>query len=123
MALFSKKENKDEKQEKTAEVATVAQDVSLSLPQNLVQPRISEKAGALTRLNKYVFIVRNTANKVEVKKAVEAKYKVKVTRVNIINNQGKNKNFGRTSGRTPDFKKAIVSLREGDSIKGLTDIA
>ncbi|MBI3232141.1 MAG: 50S ribosomal protein L23 [Candidatus Doudnabacteria bacterium] len=126
MALFGKKEDKkEEKQEaKASEVATAAvSEFSLSLPALLVQPRVSEKAGQLARLNKYAFVVKNNANKVEVKKAVELKYKVKVTQVNMINTQGKTKNFGRTMGRTSDFRKAIVTLRKGESIKGLTDVA
>ena len=61
------------------------------------------------------------SNKVEVKKAVEAAYKVKVTQVNIITNQGKSRNFGRTSGMTSGFKKAIVTLRKGDKIEGMTE--
>lgn len=126
MAFFGKKtEKEEEKKEDKASDTVVApsQDFSLSLPLNLVQPRVSEKAGALAKLNKYVFVVKRRANKVEVKKAVEAKYKVKVLRVNMINTKGKMKSFGRTSGRTSDFKKAIVTLREGDKIAGMTDIA
>ena len=130
MAFFSRK--KEEKLEVKAEkkqedkpeaVASTSSDVSLSLPQVLVQPRISEKAGLLARLNKYVFIVKKKTNKVEVKKAVESKYKVKVVQVNAVNTKGKTKTFGRTIGTTSAFKKAIVTLRKGDSIKGLTDVA
>lgn len=124
MAIFSKKPDTAEKQE--TEVSDVkadsAQIVSLNLPFVLVQPRISEKAGQLAKLNKYVFIVKKKANKVEVKKAVESKYQVRVLQVNMVNTQGKVKSFGRTPGRTADFRKAIVTLKEGDSIKGLTDV-
>lgn len=124
MAIFSKKPDTAEKQE--TEVSDVkadsAQIVSLNLPFVLVQPRVSEKAGQLAKLNKYVFIVKKKANKVEVKKAVESKYQVRVLQVNMVNTQGKTKSFGRTPGRTADFRKAIVTLKEGDSIKGLTDV-
>ena len=135
MALFGKKSNTDEKKESASAQASVDKEVvsdvkagssdsiALNLPQVLVQPRISEKAGQLAKLNKYVFVVKKKANKVEVKKAVESKYQVKVTQVNMVNTQGKTKSFGRTPGRTADFRKAIVTLKEGDSIKGLTDVA
>src|SRR3989338_8574110 len=136
MAIFSKKvekiesdsakatSDKEQKQEKTADVkADSAEIISLNLPQVLVQPRISEKAGQLAKLNKYVFVVKKKANKVEVKKAVESKYQVRVVQVNMVNTQGKTKSFGRTPERTAAFRKAIVTLKEGDAIKGLTDVA
>ena len=95
---------------------------SVKIPTILIQPRISEKAGHLAKLNKYVFKVAISANKVEVKKAVEAAYKVKVTQVNIVRNLGKARNFGNRSGMTQAFKKAIVTLKTGDSIAGMTDV-
>ncbi len=118
MAIFSTKENN----QKNIETATTGSDVSLGLPYVLVQPRVSEKSGHLVKLNKYVFLVKPGANKVVVKKAVESQYKVKVTSVNMVNTLGKFKNFGRTVGKRSDFKKAIVTLKAGDSIKGLTDV-
>ncbi len=128
MGLFFKKaaDKVVEKKEgiQVSEVLTVeTKDAVLGLPVSLVQPRISEKASRLIRLNKYVFVVKNKANKVEVKKAVEKKHKVKVVSVNIVNNKGKMKNFGRISGKRSDFKKAVVTLKKGDSIKGLTEVA
>lgn len=88
----------------------------------LVKPRISEKAGALGARGKYVFVVHRSANKVEIKKAIERTYKVKVTQVNVLNTSGKRRSYGRTAGRTSPFKKAIVTLKEGDKIAGLTDV-
>ncbi len=123
MALFSRK--KEEVTDTKYEVSTDEKSGGITLakvPSVLVQPRISEKAGHLVKLNKYVFKVKGNANKVEVKKAVEQTYKVKVTQVNIIRNLGKTKNFGNRSGITSGFKKAIVTLRKGDSIQGLTDV-
>lgn len=125
MALFGKrtKEQKVEKSEsKLADVSTSPEAAALSLPLALIQPRISEKAGNLAKLNKYVFLIKKTSNKIEVKKAVEHKYKVRVTQVNIINTMGKTRIFGRTKGKRSDFKKAVVTLKAGDSIKGLTDV-
>ncbi|MBI5529939.1 MAG: 50S ribosomal protein L23 [Candidatus Doudnabacteria bacterium] len=94
----------------------------MRIPSVLVSPRISEKAGHLVKLNKYVFKVGMGANKVEVKKAVEDAYKVKVLQVNMVINRGKQRNFGQRSGRTSSFKKAIVTLKKGDKIEGLTDV-
>lgn len=118
MAIFDKK-TEDKKGNAAAEVSKVP---AVKTPSVLVQPRISEKAGHLVAMNKYVFKVKNSTNKVEVKKAVESAYKVKVVQVNIVNNKGKKRNFGRTSGTTSSFKKAIVTLRQGDKIEGLTDV-
>ncbi len=87
----------------------------------LVQPRVSEKASHLAGKGKYVFIVAPKANKVEVKKAIEKAYKVKVIQVNIINNKGKVRNFGRTTGRISGFKKAVVTLKQGDKIEDMTE--
>ena len=124
MAIFSKKPETDSKTEyKTDEKSATSGSVpDLKIPTILIQPRISEKAGSLAQMNKYVFLVAKAANKVEVKKAVEAAYKVKVTQVNVVNNHGKKRNFGRTKGVTADFKKAIVTLKKGDKIEGLTDV-
>jgi large subunit ribosomal protein L23 len=118
MAIFSNK-TEDKKKEATAPAQVGAE---VRIPSVLIQPRISEKAGHLTSLNKYVFKVKPSANKIEVKKAVESFYKVKVVQVNMVRNQGKNRNFGRTAGRTSDFKKAIITLKKGDKIEGLTDV-
>ena len=125
MALFSRK--KEVKEDTKYQVSSDSQksDGTITvpkIPQVLVQPRISEKAGHLVKLNKYVFKVKDRANKVEVKKAVESFYKVHVTQVNIIRNLGKTKNFGNRKGETSGFKKAIVTLRKGDTIQGLTDV-
>lgn len=122
MAIFGKK-TEEKKSGVDYKVDAASANVSnLKIPTVLVQPRISEKAGQLAQMNKYVFKVKGNANKVEVKKAVEAAYKVKVTQVNMITNMGKARNFGNRSGRTQGFKKAIVTLKKGDSIQGLTDV-
>jgi large subunit ribosomal protein L23 len=123
MAIFTKKpEDKDEvKYEVTTPAASGGKTPSVRIPTVLVQPRISEKAGRLASMNKYVFKVQTSANKVEIRKAVESFYKVHVTRINIINNQGKHRTYGRTSGKTSDFKKAVVTLKKGDKIEGATE--
>lgn len=133
MAIFSKKKSSDsagvsvqkedvKKEEKTAEVKGETEVSVQNVPMSLLGPRISEKASHLVTQNKYVFNVKKSGNKVEIKKAVERAYKVKVVQVNIVNTQGKNKRSGKISGRTSGFKKAIVTLRKGDKIAGMTDI-
>lgn len=112
--LKHKEENKTEVKAETG--------ILLKMPSVLIQPRISEKAGHLASVNKYVFNVKKGANKVEVKKAVERSFKVTVIKVNMINTEGKAKNSGRHAGKTSDFKKAVVTLKKGDKIEGLTDI-
>ncbi len=117
MALPDKK-TENSKTEAAASPAVIA---SAGLQSVLVQPRISEKASHMTSAGKYVFVVANKANKVEVKKAIEATYKVRVVQVNMISVKGKNRNFGRRVGKTSKFKKAIVTLKKGDKIEGITD--
>lgn len=66
--------------------------------------------------NQYLFLVDKTANKVQIKNAVEELYKVKVKTVNTIISSGKLKRVRYQLGRTPDSKKAIVTLKEGQKI-------
>lgn len=87
----------------------------------LFSAHLSEKTNALSAMNRYVFKVNPKANKIEVRKAVEATYDVRVTAVNMINAPGKSRKMGRTFGRTSDWKKAIVTLKAGDKISGLTE--
>jgi len=67
--------------------------------------------------NAYHFRVPVDANKIEVRQAVERLFKVKVVRVNTLRVSGKARRRGYTAGRTPDWKKAMVTLREGDTIE------
>ena len=83
----------------------------------LKKPVITEKSISLVQGNKYTFIIALTANKVEVKKAVEELFKVKVKKVNTVRVKGKAKRVRNIVGRTPEIKKAIVTLREGDRIE------
>lgn len=83
----------------------------------LKQAWVTEKASDLSNLGKYVFIVDRKANKSEVKKAIESIYGVKVKNVNMINIKGKARRLGRTLGRTSSYKKAIVTLKEGQKIE------
>ena len=122
MALFSKKlDKKADKSVKAteAEVQELQDKPSADQPKSsnmpsrmpmLIYPRLSEKANALVRLNKYVFKVALGTNKVEIRKAVEKSYGVKVTSVNIVRTKGKPRRYGRFTGKMSDFKKAIVTL-------------
>ena len=82
---------------------------------------LSEKSNLLANTGRYVFKVPSSVNKLEVGKAVEAVYGVKVVSVKTVNVAGKARRYGRTSGRTSNWKKAIVTLRAGDKISGLAE--
>ncbi len=81
-------------------------------------PLITEKATKLAKFNQYVFWVDRRANKIEIKKAIEEIYNVKVEKVRTINMKGKTKRirWGQ-EGKTSSWKKAIVTLKEGYQIK------
>ena len=83
----------------------------------LKKPVLTEKSLLLQQTeNKYTFDVELTANKIEVKQAVEAMFGVKVESVNIMNVAPKTKRMGRYVGKTNKRKKAIVKLKEGQTI-------
>ena len=81
-------------------------------------PWMTEKSTALrTAANQYVFKVKPEANKIEIKKAIEERFQVKVQSVNTMNVQGKLKRTRGMLGRRAAWKKAVVRLRQGDAIK------
>ncbi|MEV7005420.1 50S ribosomal protein L23 [Streptosporangium sp. NPDC051022] len=83
----------------------------------IIKPVVSEKSyGLIDEHNKYTFLVRKTANKTQVKIAIEQIFGVKVASVNTINRQGKRKRTKFGYGQRPATKRAIVSLVEGDRI-------
>lgn len=79
----------------------------------IIKPVISEKSMDLSASCKYVFYVDKKANKIEIKNAIEEHFNVKVDKVNTVNLKGKWKRQGKTQGKRPNRKKAIVSLKEG----------
>jgi large subunit ribosomal protein L23 len=83
----------------------------------LIKPIITEKTTMLMSDGKYTFQVPLTANKVEIRKAVEEIFKVKVEKVATLRVMGKMKRMGKYIGKRPDYKKAIVTLKEGESIE------
>ena len=94
----------------------------------IVKPLVTEKMTAITEKqnNMFGFIVRPEANKIEIKKEVEAKYNVNVVSVNTMNYAGKRKSgytkAGVIKGKTKAFKKAIVTLQEGETIDFYSNI-
>jgi large subunit ribosomal protein L23 len=83
----------------------------------LIGPHLSEKSSRIAeRLKQFVFKVRPDAGKSEVKRAVELMFDVQVTAVQVVNCMGKSRRFGRTPGRRQDWKKAYVTLAEGQDI-------
>jgi large subunit ribosomal protein L23 len=83
----------------------------------LLGPHISEKSTVLAeKLNQIVFKVRRDASKAEIRAAVELMFEVKVDGVQVINQKGKSKRFGRYMGKRSDWKKAYVRLAEGHDI-------
>lgn len=84
----------------------------------LRRPVITEKASWMKEdSNKYVFEVDKNANKIEIKKAVADQFKVTVLDVHTFNTHGKVRTRGRFRGKRPDWKRAIVQLKEGDTIE------
>ena len=95
----------------------------------ILRPILSEKGTMLSETqNKFIFQVEKQCNKLEIKKAVEEKFKVKIKKVATLNIKGKNKNMTirsnghilRTSGNRSSWKKAIITLEKGFSIDMLT---
>ena len=81
------------------------------------RPLVTEKNTNLQTLGKYAFEVSSSANKMQVKQAVEKAFKVKVKAVNIMNISGKRRMLGRRQIVTPSWKKAIVTLLPGEKIE------
>ncbi|KAB3528888.1 50S ribosomal protein L23 [Alkaliphilus serpentinus] len=77
----------------------------------IIRPLVSEQSMEAMADKKYTFVVMKTANKTEIKKAVEKIFGVKVEQVNTMNMLGKYKRMGRNEGKRADWKKAIVKLK------------
>ena len=84
---------------------------------NLIKkPVITEKSTANAQFNKYIFEVRNDANKINIKKTIEDIYKVKVQKLNSLNVNSKPKVFKGQRGTRSELKRIIVTLKEGNTI-------
>lgn len=122
MAFFFKKKKGKEKLE---EAAPTEQNAAVALPSAaadsrwlrvIIRPLVTEKAAAEQGAGKYAFLVARGANKIGIKQAVKNLYGVDATAVNIINAQGKRMRSGQVAGKRSDFKKAIVTLKKGQTI-------
>ena len=84
----------------------------------IVRPLVTEKShDMLDRLGAYTFVVAKDANKIEIAQAVEKQFNVKVRDVRTMRYAGKAKRMGKYAGRKASWKKAVVTLAEGDSIE------
>ena len=83
----------------------------------LLRPVVSEKASYLGMYCQYVFEVAPEANKIEIKKAISSLYNVDVQKVRIVNAKGKQVRYGRIQGKTSGWKKAIVTLKNGQKLE------
>ena len=89
-----------------------------TLHRTIVRPLITEKSSAAYQdRGEYTFEVHPDASKTQIRSAIEQLFGVKVTGVWTMNVRGKERRMGRTAGRRPNWKKAIVTLREGDTIE------
>lgn len=105
--------DKDAKKEAKKESIKIAKKDTKNAYKNLLKPLVTEKA---TFAGVYTFMIDGESNKQEIKKAIFAVYGVKPRKVNIINSIGKNVRFGKTTGTTKKWKKAIVYLNKKDKI-------
>ena len=85
--------------------------------QIIIRPLLTEKNTFVTRFNQFVFEVAQDANKIEIRSAVQALFKVTVIGVRTLVVRGKEKRVGRFAGRRPSWKKAFVTLKPGDNIE------
>ncbi|MDD5396500.1 MAG: 50S ribosomal protein L23 [Candidatus Moranbacteria bacterium] len=123
-AIEEKKEIVDKPKVAAKKVAKKAEAKPVVAAQNsgiaykiLVEPWITEKTHAAMAHNKYTFKVINSATKKQVKLAIEGIYAVKVEKITVVNIQPKKKAYGRHEGTKSGFKKATVTLKQGDKIE------
>ena len=88
----------------------------------LKKPITTDKSTNLQQYNQYTFMVSKNSTSNEIKQAVETLFKVKVTKINTSINRGKMKSFKGTYGFRKDFKKAIITLKEGNTIDSSLEI-
>ena len=104
-----------EKQEVKTEQKNSSKNFS-AVSQNIVKAHVTEKATGLSGQNQYVFVVKPSATKGEIQKSVHALYGVDVARVRIVQVHAKKMRLGRIKGIKKGYKKAIVKVKEGQSI-------
>ena len=96
--------------------------MKIHLFDKIISPHITEKSTNLSEQNKIIFKVPNKANKINLKKNIEKIFKVNVTKINIINKQNRTKVTRGKKVKVSGFKKAIITLKKGQSIDLTTGI-
>jgi len=115
-ASTQKKEKKTTAPKTEAQIKT-ARKASGQAGRIINQARVTEKSSNLAQMNQYVFDVSITANKNEIARAVEGYYGVEVLGVNVVNMGGKRRRTAKGVTSAPDYRKAIVSIKKGQSIE------
>ena len=94
-------------------------------PRRIIERALLTEKGAVQRelANQYVFKVAIDANKIEIKRSIEEIYGVSVTKVTTAVRRGKNKKFGRYYGKRANWKRAVVTLEQGETIEDLFESA
>ncbi|MDP3741545.1 MAG: 50S ribosomal protein L23 [bacterium] len=115
---IEKKEALPEKPKETTKTRSVKSSRAHEI---LLKPILSEKATHMATLGKYIFAVSPRANKTEIAKSIASVYSVNVVSVKIVKMPGKMRRYGRSVGRTSDWKKAIVTLKPGEKIAGIIE--
>ncbi len=113
----AKKDTKSKKASKKGEGLIIPEEKANLINKVLIKPMISEAVMNAQELGKYTFQVRKPATKNEIALAIEALYKVSVKKVNVMNYKSEAKFFRGKKGSTKGYKKAIITLIEGDKIK------
>lgn len=118
MALFkrTKKDEKHKEEKKLSDNVESPKITAGAVVGAVLYPHITEKSSLLATFNAYVFRVEDTATKIDIKRVIEKGYKVNVVSVRIINVRPKERRVGRTKGFRPGFKKAIITLKQGQTI-------
>lgn len=110
----------EEKKEKPVKKEPIKKKERKEYPfahQVLIKPLVTEKASSQGEYNQYSFEVAKNANKIEIKKAILSVYSVEPLKVRTIKMGGKQIRYGRRRGRTKAWKKAMITLRQGDKIE------
>jgi large subunit ribosomal protein L23 len=127
MALFAKKTKEDKETKREVKISKVnpvkkqgekesRTGISKITDDIILEPWITEKSHGLMATNKYVFQIHSKVDKKKVKRAIQTMYNVKVNNVNIINIPSKKRTYGRFKGKKSGYKKAVVTLKDGDRI-------
>jgi len=123
MSIFKRKKTEEKKDEQLKKSDKIKIEKNEKVKnhglayKNLVRPIITEKVTLLGAQNQYVFEIAPKSNKVEIKKAIQSLYGVIAEKVNIINIRGKITRYGRSYGKRKNWKKAVVTLKQGDKIE------